>query len=64
MGGFPPPASRKLQLTLKLTGIIHVEFNRARSGLPAHDFLPLQVDVAVDLVVAKTSPRVRNARSF
>src|SRR6185312_1232948 len=29
VGGFPPPASRKGELTLKLAGIIHVEFDRA-----------------------------------
>src|SRR5690348_5667844 len=51
--GFPPPASRKDQLTSKLTRIIHVEFDGARSGLPAHHFLPLEVDVAVDLIVAE-----------
>src|SRR6185503_4668421 len=62
VGGFPPSASRKEHVTPKLTGIIHVEFDRAGSGLPAHDFLPFEVDVAVDLVVAEyVSPRQEGA---
>src|SRR5690242_9430885 len=53
VGGFPPSASRKRELTLKLTRIIHVEFDRARRGLPAHHLFPFQVHVGVDLVVAE-----------
>ena len=53
MGGFPPPASRKAELTSNLARIIHVEFDRAGRRLPAHHLFPLELDVGVDLVVAE-----------
>src|SRR3954462_4059822 len=53
VGGFPPSASRKLDPTAKLTRIIHVEFNGARSRLPTHNLFPFEVDVRIDLIVAE-----------
>src|SRR5689334_23228664 len=53
VGGFPPSASRKFDVTLYLTGIIHIEFDRARGCLPTHDLFPFQLRVSVDLVVAE-----------
>src|SRR2546423_14544250 len=53
VGGFPPSASRKWDVTANLRGIIHVEFDRAWCRLPAHALFPFQLDVRIDLIVAE-----------
>src|SRR6478672_7030588 len=51
--GSPHRRPERLDVTAKLSGIIHVEFNRAGSRFPAHDLFPFQIDVRIDLVVAE-----------
>ena len=48
---------RAIGLRNGLRRIVHVEFDRARGGLPAHHFFPLQLHVGVDLVGAEAAFR-------